>query len=393
MYTISNLKDDLEGILHGTTVNKVTNIFSVINRGARTLLNDVDPQETMRREQIPGLVYDTVYNYTPPTDLKGNRVVDIRPQVLRELKDKFTQKYAEVFDQYKKEQDFTFNIDFDDSVKTLRISKEQNGSILVQDCDTIVNGAGTWTVGDSATNLTEDRLNKVQGSASLNFDTTGATTIASLEIDGFTPTVDVNEQENVGSWFLWNYQPVAITDATLLWGSSNSDYWSQTVTTPHSNNFQVGWNQIRFDWNGATSVGSPDASAIDYLKFSITYDGNADTDYRLDDIRVQTGSIWEIMYYSKYIFQSSTGTWKENADDDEDVVNLDTDSYNLLLFKISEYIAQQVQAEDASFDSKFFRKEYNQQLVAYKNKYKSQVKAVKTKYYRLPSIEESNGKF
>lgn len=45
-YNILDLKNDLEGVLHGTTNNQIQNLDGVINRAARQLLLDLDPQET-----------------------------------------------------------------------------------------------------------------------------------------------------------------------------------------------------------------------------------------------------------------------------------------------------------------------------------------------------------
>ncbi len=52
-YNVQDLKNDLTGILHGTTTNQIQNLDGVINRAARQLLLDVDPQETKRIVELP----------------------------------------------------------------------------------------------------------------------------------------------------------------------------------------------------------------------------------------------------------------------------------------------------------------------------------------------------
>ena len=47
-YNVLTLKADLSGILHGTTLNEITNITGVINRSGHQVLLDIDPQETKR---------------------------------------------------------------------------------------------------------------------------------------------------------------------------------------------------------------------------------------------------------------------------------------------------------------------------------------------------------
>jgi hypothetical protein len=67
--------------LHGTTLSQVENISGVFNRAARQLLLDIDPQETKRIEQLASPIFYQVYDYAPPADLKGQKIIDIFPQV------------------------------------------------------------------------------------------------------------------------------------------------------------------------------------------------------------------------------------------------------------------------------------------------------------------------
>jgi len=73
-YTIANAKDDLEGILGGTTVNNVTNINSVFARAGRRVLSRIDPAETVRSTSI---TIDDTFVVTAPADLKDGKIRDI----------------------------------------------------------------------------------------------------------------------------------------------------------------------------------------------------------------------------------------------------------------------------------------------------------------------------
>jgi hypothetical protein len=217
----------------------------------------------------------------------------------------------------------------------------------------------------------------------LKFNVDGSTTTAYVENSTMT-VVDLSEDEDISALFAWLYIPSGstVTNVTLRWGSSSADYWSQTVTSQNFGAFQTGWNLLRFDWNGATETGTPTTS-VDYLRLSFTYDGDAATRYRVENIISCRGSIWEIVYYSKYIFSTSAGVWIENHTDDTDVINLDTTSYNLLTYKCLEFIAQQMQGVDSSFDYQVAKVEYQEEKRKYLEQNKSETKKTSETYYAI----------
>ena len=96
-YSITTLINDIIGVTHGTTVYKIPNLYGVFNRSARQLLLDVDPKETQRIVQL-SQVFNNVYDYPIPADVKGDRLIDIRPQAGRKPSDIFQQGYAQSFD-------------------------------------------------------------------------------------------------------------------------------------------------------------------------------------------------------------------------------------------------------------------------------------------------------
>jgi hypothetical protein len=154
------------------------------------------------------------------------------------------------------------------------------------------------------------------------------------------------------------------------------------VTAAQDGAFHNGWNLLRFDWNGATVVGSPDETAVDYLRFTVNYNGTAETDIRLDNIICNRGTIYEIDYYSKYLFtDGTTSAWKEKASDDSDIVNLDTDSYNIYLNKCAEFACQNIKT--MSSDAASFKKDYDNGIALYQGKNKSEAKKPTANYYIL----------
>lgn len=388
-YTVADLKANLTGVLHGTTTNQVTGLDVLIDRAARKFLEDIDPIETVRIAQISPSIFSQVYDYTCPTDLKGDRIIDIRPQVNRYPSNQFIQKYNADFDANKSNNLFleqpNFTIQWNNAVKTIRIEKNIISPLIVNGVNTLTDN-GTWSTGGDATDLVVDNLNYVYGGGSLRFDVSGAGTSAYLENDDMM-SVDLSRDEGQGVEFLWVYIPDVsiVTNFILRWGSSSSDYWTVTTTSAfNSTAFQNGWNLLSFSWNGATSVGSPDASDITYARLELTYDGTADTDFRFNSLTSQLGAIYEIEYYSKYLFRSSAGIWQETVADDTDIINLDTDSYNIFFSLVALYCAQQVQGKNSAFDAQFFTNEYEMGKNRYQQKIKSQVLKPKTTYYAMP---------
>lgn len=357
IYTIANIKEDLTGIVHSTSLDKVKNFNQLLQRAARNLLMRVDLAGTKRSAQITNALHKDIYDYTAPSDLKGNKVIDIRPQVNRLASDNMSQRFSKTFDIRKALS--TFQIKDDSMVKTMRIAANLASSLILHTCDSIT-ANGTWAVGGDATNLTLDDLNYYSGSASLNFDLTGSTTTGYLE-NSTMSAVDLSDEEDIGTVFALVYIPDTsiITNFILRWGSSSSAYWSKTVTAPWDRTaFRNGWNVLGFDWNGATKTGSPSSSAIDYLRFTVTVSAaTAETDLRLDKISCSSGKIWEIEYYSKFLFQNSAGTWQQTTTSDDDYVNLDTDELNLFEYEAGMAIAQQIQGKDGASDYQFFQKQ------------------------------------
>lgn len=384
-YTILNAKDELTGMLHGTTLDEVTDPNKVFERAARNLLSKIDPADTIRAVQITNAVHSEIYNYTAPSDLKGRKVIDIKPQINREQSESFSQRYSKRFDLYKNKE--TFQIRYNKGVKTLRASFSILPSPLtLHECDSLT-ANGTWSAdGTDASNLTRDTLDYISGGASLRFDLLGVGTTGYLENDDMT-VKDLSDYDEKGQIFARVYIPDTskITNFILRWGNDTTNYWSATVTAAHDRAFQNGWNILRFDWNGASEsvAGGVDPAVIDYLRFTVTYDGSAETDMRLDKISISTGEIWEIEYYSECLFSTSGGTWQTTTTEDTDIVNLDTDGFNIFLYECLMCIAQQLQGEDSGFDVGFAISHLEELYKNYKFDHPSEAIRPKSIYYNV----------
>ena len=84
------------------------------------------------------------------------------------------------------------------------------------------------------------------------------------------------------------------------------------------------------------------------------------------------GAIWEIDYYSKYLFRNSSGTWIEKPTAETDIVNLDTTGYNVLLYELCLICSHELQGEDSRYDMDYFRDRRKEAWDAYTGNNKSQ---------------------
>lgn len=386
-YSVANLKNDLSGILHNTTTNEIANLDGVIDRSARKLLLDLDPQETKRTLEFVNPIYNTVYDYPIAADVKGNKIIDIFPQVQRIPRDVWTQAYNQAFDVIK-QGIFTltnmFTMNFNTGLKTIRINAPfLNAPVIINQIEAIGTN-GTWSVGGTATDLAVNNTNYVQGAGSLQFNTT--TGAAYLENTTMT-AVDLSDVENQSSLFVWVYIPTgaSLTSVELRWGSSSGNYWTKTVTVNQEGTaFVNGWNQCQFIWSTATTVSSPDSSAIDYARITLNTTATL-TGCLLNGLDSILGTILSYEYYSKYLFRDvSTGAFQETVTDDSNLINLDTESYNLLFNLVAYYAAQQQQGQDASYDGQLFKNEYDVGLARYMSMYKSELQKPQSTYYPMP---------
>lgn len=390
-YDITKLKADLTGIMHGTNLDDIQNLYGLIDRAASQLLLDCDPQETIRVVPLTNAVYSQVYDYPLPDDVKGNRIINISPQVqMSNWGNNFSQSYNK---------DFTLGANFDTGstfsplfntgIKTILIKwANANTGSLVNPADNIDDN-GEWNVGGTASDLENDFVNFVSGNGSLKFNlAAGANPSVGYLENTTSESIDLSDVENQSVLFLYTYLPTAtdFVSVKLRWGSSSTDYYEQTATVTQQNtSFQDGWNLLAFPWISATTVGTPDASAITYLRVTWNYNGTVQTAVRLDNIVSRLGSILNIEYYSKYLFRNpTTGAFQETVLTNSDKINLDTESYTLLTYLVAAFASQQQSGSNSGFDSSYFLQMYQSNLKRYTTMYKSQVTKPRTTYYKTP---------
>lgn len=364
---------------HGGTLNKVRQDKAMFERAASRFLLLAKPIETMRTQALSSAVYDDVYNYTPPSDLQD--IIDLIPQDNRELWDKSFRTPAGQFDVEKAIRNRTLSIEGNNGAKVLRINWRSRQPKVLNALNSLA-GNGTWAAVGSATGVALDSIFKVSGGGSIKF-----THVASGDgIQNITMTVvDLTNENGVSSLFVWCYFSTVPTSAQLTWGNDlTTKYWTGVAATTQADGtaFKVGWNLLSFSWAAATQTGVVAPATIDSAK--ITFVGTALGVMRVDNITVAIGRNFDLKYYSKYLFQTTGGTWESQPSSDDDLVLVDNDSLPLFLYELLQDMAQQMEGTDSAFDIKYAQMQLEKLYPVYKGRFPSQVKKSAASYGGLP---------
>ncbi len=372
-YTFDNYQDDVQ-----RDASNVANIRRILNRAARAVVNDRDLRSTKRKIWTGPVLHEELFDYQAPADLKDLALIDVIRGEGRDTTDHFDMVQNEYFDRHKSLNKNLVAIDDHDFLKKLRISAELRGGdvaeVVVHDCESLTDD-GTWAVSLDASALTLDEDVFLYGEASLNFDMdqAGTTTTVGILLNSDMDQKDLTGYED-GSVYVSVYAPLitGLDGFTLRIGNDASNYYSLQVTTTNEGlAFYVGWNLLRFDLKNATQTGTVDLSEIDYVRFTIDKgnDSLQSKDWRLDNIVARRGRYHELLYYTKYPWQTSSGTYIENSTVDGDLLNADTHEYELFILKGKEMLAQ----DQGNWDEmKMYRQQYQDEAERYEENYPSE---------------------
>lgn len=396
MATPSYTQSELKAIINGNVHQKFDQTASptvIMNRAVRFVLGDVDLRSTKRSAALSPNLFANVYDYAAPSDLKGNKVIDIRKQVLRPSYERWLLVDEADFDRTKNLSSHRLARKDANFGPLLRIDGVE-GDIkkTLHTCDSVT-ANGTWAASADASNLTADTQDYIQGGGSLNFDMAKGAATGVLECTGMT-AVDLSDYDEQGSIFVWVYIPDysdaegdTVTNFILRWGNDSSNHWSKTVTTNNEGaTFYDGWNLLRFDWTSATETGTVSPSAIDYLRLTVTKSTSleADTDWRIDDIVFRKGDLYDVVYYSKYGWQTSAAAYIEESTTTTDLVIADTDEIEGIAFKASEFASQELKEYN---DVTYFQAQYEAWKVKYQSNHPSEALKIRRHYGLTPRFQ------
>jgi len=393
MATPSINQVEFQAIVNGMVHQKFLQCSSpqiIMNRAVRFVVADVDLRSSKRSAPLSPNMFQGIYDYAAPNDLKGEKVIDIRRQVNRPFFEKWSLVDDSEFD--RKKTFYKIALRDENFIKFMKVSGLPNSSkATIHGCDSITSN-GTWAASADASNLTVDTGNFITGNGSLNFDMAKGAATGVLELTGATQ-VNLTDFDEQGSLFAWVFIPDyadeqadTVTNFILRWGNDSSNYWHRTVTVDNAGNtLHDGWNLLRFDWSVATEVGTVVPSAIDYVRLTVTKSTSleADTDWRLDDVICVLGDVYDTVYYSKYGWQTSALAYIEESTTTTDLLLGDTDEIEMIANKAAEYASQELKEYD---EVPYFKGEYENLKRKYESNNPSEALKKTRNYAALPNL-------
>lgn len=382
IYTRSYLKERINAGIKGK-IGMLVSSDNLCNQGVRAVLAETDLRSTKRYAYLSPNLFDGIYQYPAPADLKGIGIIDIRPQVNRSVQSEVSLTTVEEFDRTKA--DFRCAVDDEDAIRQLLISVPINDEeIVVSTLDSLTAGGGTWSAVGDATNLVASSDWFVKGSAAIKYDIgAGATTTAGIQNTSLN-SFDITEYL-MKTVFHWQYLSNAdnITDFKIRIGSSPLNYYEVTATTTHSNTaFAVGTNLLRFDMSSKTTTGTPVDTACTYVAIFMTKTAGkiSQTGFYADHIWLKKGEVYQVGYYSDYPWQSSTGTYLIDSTSDEDFLVMTSDEIDMVIHKCVEYAASEV--DEVNLETRASSK-YVSLRDTYVSNNPSESKSILTTYYNF----------
>lgn len=339
-----------------------------MNRAARLVVSENDLRSTIRNSVLSTDLFDGVYQYAIPSDLKGEAIIDIQPQVNRSSDFRLTLVDQAEFDLKKTVRNNIIAIGRDELVNSLLFSGNVNDDTLVAATfDSLTADGGTWVLFGDATNVTAEADNYVVGSGAVEFDLVGSGTTAG--ISSTITSINITDYVNAGHVFVWVYinSTTDLTNWIIRIGSDASNYFTQTVTTDQvSAAFRNGWNLLRFDFASMTETGTVTRTAVDYLAIYMTkVSTKSDDGYRIDHAILRSGEINNLLYYSRFPWQSSAGAYLEDSTANGDLLNAETDEVDGFVFRSKMELFREVRrfdlVEDAKAEYELWQANYKRQ--------------------------------
>ena len=344
--TIGKLRKDIDSNLHAGGVSGLQDFYNTIDKGRLNFITKIRPEELIRKQYIEQALYPNVFRYTSPEDLKYKDVIEISKlsgyRSSESMEHPLQLVYKRRFDQKRSHAKNTISVNYENGVKYMEIYHPQGlrGMFnVIHNCDSLSDN-GTWNTGGNITNFHEDKLNHVIGHGSFGFDINNSSTSGFIE--NFTlETFSISDFLQKGAAFAWLDFPIPeeITSIKLTLGSNSTnlttDLFQSTVNAPHDNNeFNTGWNLIKFMLNNLTTVGLPNPTALTYIRFDITTTGNAVPNCHIDNILTRNGEVFEVLYNSTYVLMDAKNSaWKKIATSESDIIPMEEDSYNLFMLE------------------------------------------------------------
>lgn len=370
MYTVNNAFSTALRPFSGTSRNSFPSPNGIIADATRTASRTVDFIESKRLVPLEPALYIGDNLYFCPED--ADTILDIIPGGGRSATEpaNFVLTTAKSISMDYNHQKVQFTTEWRNGMKLLRIQPGyiQDTPIKLNDCESLTDN-GTVTASGDASNLATNTVFYLNGSASLDFDITSSSgnatvTFASME------AVDISSITRDGAITLGVFIPEAlvgkVASLQIRVGSSDSNYYQMTATTTaYGGSFVHGFNVVRFERRTATTVGTVDESAINYLRVQLAHDlavGTTVVGVKLDAIYAHKGIGYNLSYYSDFHFQNAdTGAFLKNPTSvglaDKIIVN--NDSFELIVQEAIKIMDMALRGEKAGMQYKNAERELN----------------------------------
>lgn len=366
-----------------------TNLDLALNMALDSFLLEVDVPEAEKTSALTP-IFDGVNTYVPPSDMRGDAILGIRPYVGSKnvVNTSLDRNQTAEFDRnlFFEDAEGKYAVEYNQGTKILRLNPrfDTARNYILHSCDAY-NDNGTWVGTDDANTVATDAGLYTEGSGSVSFNITAAAGTATLTNDPIATPVNISSAIRGKSFvFADLYLPSssAFTSAQLRYGSSSSAYYQNSVTTQFTGSaFKQGWNLLGFNWNTATPTGSPDTSAIDFLRFQLAYSiGIGDqTGLHLDNIVLRDGDLYEIKYYTKNVILDDDGTtYKSAFNEDADTLIFNEEGEATFIEYAAGYIAPNAIAPSGQT----FAQNATNLIAKYRSRYPSKRKKTVRNWYR-----------
>ena len=255
----------VNGRIHGRLDNLNANDTNVerdiFNEGTRIAISEIDFRGNIRESVLTPNLMDNQYDYDLPNDVKGDGVIDLRPQVTdsRGEFEIYSPVPPEEFDRRKRVETGIYTYLNDDLTRTLRVSADvEDETLVISELDG-ANYPDTWDVfgGTLDANVKTDGDDFIQGNGATRFSDTALNAASGLtdtsigiENRSLGP-VDVSPFLSKGSFFYYmrlDTGDSGIQTAYLRLGSDSNNFHQFSDSTQNDcSAFQSNWNLVRFD--------------------------------------------------------------------------------------------------------------------------------------------------
>lgn len=336
--TVANLKDSVAAILTGIDLDDVLDLNASLERAVSTTIQKADIPEASGHQAI--MLYDRVYDYASSDEMFGSAIIDLAQQgVDRQPWDDVYKKPVVQFDRTKSHLPSGVMVTFvyQNGNPIMRVAQTKCAQALTIDPMTDTDG---WVASGDASGLALDNTVYWQGPAALRFNLAAAGSLGLLTKTLDNP-LDMTDQEGLGVNFMPTWLPDADVFSTIILrlGSSASDYYEMQVTAGFVGAFMSGdYFLTALDLANATTTGSPDITAIDYVQIRLAYDGTAQSNVRLSGLWCSLPCAFELLFYSPAVFLVGEDASSTITDDNDEILFRNA-AYNIYVREAAREVA------------------------------------------------------